>query len=250
MHVTTVPRAEAFAAVSQRVKETEVVLDLGAGIRPQTFVGEPLVHLCVEPHRTYVERLRADVRNDPRIVILNGTWEQATALLPDKCVDSVFALDFIEHLEKEEGFRMLREAERLARVQIVVYTPNGFFPQNHAGSTDRWGLDGAAWQVHRSGWTAEDFGPEWHFVVSPDFIELDEHNQPMEQPMGALWAFRELGEPSERRYLLMKDPSAANLGKRALKRLIPGFLWRSLRSVWLPVRRVFLSAARVRRSGR
>jgi hypothetical protein len=250
MHVTTVPRAEAFAAVSRLVKDVEVVLDLGAGIQPQPFVRDPVVHLCVEPHRTYVERLRAIVRDDPRMVVLNGTWDRATALLPDKCVDSVFALDFIEHLEKEEGFRMLREAERLARVQIVVYTPNGFFPQSHAGSTDRWGLDGAAWQVHRSGWTAEDFGPEWRFVVSPDYIELDEHNQPMDQPMGALWAFRELGEPRERRYLLMRDLSAWSHAKRALERVLPRLFWRSLRAVWLALRRAFLNPARLRRSDR
>jgi hypothetical protein len=119
-------------------------------------------------------------------VFLNARWDEVIGMLPDKSVDSVYALDFIEHLEKEDGLRMLREAERVARVQIVVYTPDGFFPQSHApDGRDRWGMDGGFWQTHRSGWGTEDFGEGWDFVISPDFILLDEHNQPLEQPMGS-----------------------------------------------------------------
>src|SRR5205085_2801196 len=42
----------------------------------------------------------ADAGDDPRYVFVNATWDQVLPMLPDKSVDSVFALDFIEHLEK------------------------------------------------------------------------------------------------------------------------------------------------------
>jgi hypothetical protein len=237
LQITTVPRDQALALVAQRVRDAEVVLDLGSGIKPQWFVPQPLVHLCVDAHRPYLERVQEESKGDQRMVLLHGPWHEVTAMLPDKCVDSVFALDFIEHLEKEEGLRMLAEAERLARVQIVVYTPNGFFPQSHNGPTDRWGMDGGRWQTHRSGWTPEDFGAQWQFVVSPDFIELDEHNQRMETPMGALWAFREVGPVRRRRYVLSGNGAPAWFHtKRAVEAVLPRSLWRLLRAVWLRLR--------------
>jgi hypothetical protein len=174
----------------------------------------------VDAHRPYLEVVKRDVAGDPRFVLLNARWEDIMEMLPDDSVDSVFALDFIEHLEKEEGLRMLREAERVARVQIVVYTPNGFFPQSYQPEgRDRWGMDGGLWQTHRSGWGTEDFGEGWDFVISPDYILLDEHNQPREEPMGALWAFRTLRPADGRRYLLVERSVPAHYAKRAARRL-------------------------------
>src|SRR4029078_10523678 len=117
---------------------------------------------------------------DPRYVLLNATWDQAIGMFPDKSVDSVFALDFIEHLDKQDGLRMLREAERVARQQIVVFTPHGFFPQSYddPGKPDRWGMDGGYWQTHRSGWAPDDFGDGWDIVICPDCLLLNQHNQP------------------------------------------------------------------------
>src|SRR5436190_4493745 len=166
MTVIHVGRDQALDVVRKKVEDAEVVLDLGAGIVPQPFVPKPLVHICVDAHRPYLDRVRRE-RGDPRLVLLNAPWEDAMAMLPDKSVDSVFALDFIEHLEKEDGLRMLREAERVARIQILVYTPNGFFPQSYQpGGRDRWGMDGGFWQTHRSGWGVDDFGDGWDFVIS------------------------------------------------------------------------------------
>src|SRR2546423_14723643 len=121
MGVTYVSRTEALGVVAGRVEDVEVVLDIGPGICPQPFVKKPYVHICVDAHRPYLERLKKEVGDDPKYVFVNAPWDQVIGMLPDKSVDTVFALDFIEHLEKEDGLRMLREAERVARRQIVVY---------------------------------------------------------------------------------------------------------------------------------
>jgi SAM-dependent methyltransferase len=63
--------------------------------------------------------------------------------------DAVVAFDVIEHLERDDGFQLLRTMERIARRRVVVFTPNGFLRQ--AGTADN------SLQSHRSGWTAEDF---------------------------------------------------------------------------------------------
>lgn len=241
MDVTYVPRMEALQVVASRVEDVEVVLDLGPGICPQPFVKKPYVHICVEAHRPYLEHLKKEVADDPKYVLINAQWDQVIGMFPDKSVDTVFALDFIEHLEKEDGMRMLREAERVARRQIVVYTPHGFFPQSYDDpeKPDRWGMDGGYWQTHRSGWMPEDFGPEWEFIISPDYLTLDEDNQPMDEPMGAFWAIRNLSASVEQpRYLVMEDSSAWAHFKKVLEKGLPQPAYRGMQSVWRGLLRV------------
>jgi hypothetical protein len=240
MDVTYVSRNEAVAAVGKKIPDVEVVLDLGAGICPQPFIKKPYVHICVEAHRPYLERLKREVSEDPKFVLINAPWEEVISNFPDKSVDTVFALDFIEHLEKAEGFRMLREAERVARCQVIVYTPLGFFPQSYddPNKPDRWGMDGGKWQTHRSGWELEDFGQQWEFVICPDYLHHDEDNQLLDEPMGAFWAIRNLGPAREPRYLVMEVVSAWAHFKKTLERGLPQAAYAGLTSVWRKLPRI------------
>lgn len=240
MGVTYVGKNEVMEAVAARVEDVEVVLDLGPGIRPQPFVKKPYLHICVDAHRPYLERVKREVGDDPKYVFINAPWAEAVRMFPDKSVDTVFAIDFIEHLEKEDGLNMIREAQRVARRQVVIFTPQGFFPQSYEDpqKLDRWGMDGGYWQTHRSGWLPEDFGDEWEFVISPDFITEDEHEHHMDEPMGAIWAIRNLGAAAERRYLVMDDPTAWEHFKRALEQGMPPALHRGIQSAWRGLLRV------------
>jgi Methyltransferase domain len=233
MAVTYAVRRDTPGVVAARIHDVDVVLDLGPGICPQPFL-QPYVHICVDAHRPYLERLKRESADHPKYVLINAPWDRVMAMLPDKSVDTVFALDFIEHLEKPDGLRMLREAERVARVQIVVFTPHGFFPQSYEDPSkpDRWGMDGGYWQTHRSGWAPEDFGPEWDIVICPDCILLNQDNQPMERPMAALWAFRTLSPAPARRYRVMKDPSLWAYAKGVLEQALPNAVFTRLQSAW------------------
>jgi hypothetical protein len=231
--LTYAVRDDATQVVAGRLQDVEVVLDLGPGISPQPFL-DPYVHICVDAHRPYLERLKRESADDPKYVLINAPWDQVIGMLPDKSVDTVFALDFIEHLDKQDGLRMLREAERVARRQIVVATPHGFFPQSYDDprKPDRWGMNGGYWQTHRSGWTPEDFGEGWDFVICPDWILLNENNQPMDEPMAALWAFRNLGPAAGRRYHVMKHPSVWAYFKGLLAQALPHAVFARLQSAW------------------
>lgn len=233
MPLSHVPRVDAPTVIAGKILEVEAVLDLGPGICPQPFVS-PYVHICVDAHRPYLERLQRESAADPKYVLINAPWDKVIGMLPAKSVDTVFALDFIEHLDKADGQRMLREAERVARVQIVVFTPHGFYPQSYDDheKPDRWGMDGGYWQTHRSGWMPEDFGPDWDIVVSPDFILLDQDNQPMDRPAAALWAIRTLGAAPARRYAVVKARSVWAHVKGLLEAGLPGAVFVRLRSAW------------------
>jgi len=88
---------------------------------PQPYI-IPKVHICCEPFKQYVEVLlqRFRTEQDRTHVVLHTTWEEATKLFPSKSVDSVFLVDVIEHLKKEEGVRLLHATENIARQQIVL----------------------------------------------------------------------------------------------------------------------------------
>ncbi|HEU0015788.1 MAG TPA: methyltransferase domain-containing protein [Longimicrobium sp.] len=194
--IVEAPRAGAMQAALRRVSATPVVLDVGPGIQPQDYF-PARTHVCVEAHAPYVRRLLAERAGDPRLVCLHGTWQEVLPHLPDASVDTAFALDLIEHLEKDEGYGLLREMARIARHQVVVFTPLGLYPQHYdEGQPDAWGMDGGYWQTHRSGWTPDDLaraGGDWEAVVSPDFHQWDQHGGRLAEPFGAFWAIRTLG---------------------------------------------------------
>lgn len=132
----------------QGLIECDSVLDVGAGIRPMTWF-QPVRHVCVEPFGPYADVLRA-----AGIDVIHATALDALDRLGDGAFDAVYLLDVIEHMTRADGLLALAAACRVARRQVVVFTPDGFLPQNG----DAWGLGGEYWQTHRSGWSAADFG--------------------------------------------------------------------------------------------
>jgi hypothetical protein len=58
--------------------------------------------------------------------------------------DACVALDLIEHLNKEEGIKLMQDMEKIARKKVLILTPSGFLPQRRAAADDL--------QQHLSGW--------------------------------------------------------------------------------------------------
>jgi hypothetical protein len=117
---------------------------------------KPERHICVEPHGTYCDILRA-----AGYEVWQETAEEALSRKPEG-IGAVFLLDVVEHMEKEMGQRVIELAKEVAEEQVVLFTPVGFLPQNE----DKWGLDGLDWQIHRSGWLPEEF-PGWYIKLRP-----------------------------------------------------------------------------------
>ena len=45
-------------------------------------------------------------------------------------------MDVIEHLHKKEGYKLIKHAERVARVQVILFTPICYLPQSHPNGKD------------------------------------------------------------------------------------------------------------------
>lgn len=186
-HQYDVPE-ELLLAVQKAVRETEVVLDVGCGIAPMNYF-RPKLHILVEPWHEYAEILAYRYAGDKSVVILRTGAVEALEALTEGSVDSIFLLDVLEHMEKNEGLQVVRAAERVAREQVVVFTPLGFMPQRvEAGEVDGWGLSGVGVQEHRSGWTPEDFTSAWSFHICQRFHRVNHRGEPLNPPYGAFFA--------------------------------------------------------------
>lgn len=138
-----------FQVAFKEVQSCDTLLDVGCGIRPFTKV-KCKKHICVEPHHEYAEILK----NNGYEVIQKKAVE---ALDDIETVDTILALDVIEHMERADGDAFIKKALKKAKKQVVVFTPLGFMPQEEEGERDSWGLHGQEFQKHRSGWVPDDF---------------------------------------------------------------------------------------------
>ena len=192
--VTYHERANFLTHTSKFLQHTGKVLDLGCGIRPMTFF-KPSLHVLVEPYREYVEMLLHQYADAPGVAILQNDALAFAQNTPSRSFDSVFLLDVIEHLPKEDGMTLLHEMNRIARFQAVIFTPLGFHEQNcDREGLDGWGLSGTTVQKHRSGWLPEDFPDGWTFHVCEDFHEFNWKGEPT-PAFGAFFAIKTNANP-------------------------------------------------------
>lgn len=179
--------------VKKRLKPAEIILDIGCGIRPQKLI-IPRVHLCCEPFGQYIAHLLGKVipGAEAYFVILQTRWEEVINILPAKSVDTIFLIDVVEHLAKPDGLKLLKPTEKIARCQLVIFTPLGFFPQKHSDGKDAWGYEGGDWQTHRSGWCPDDFDQTWDIYACKDYHKTDNMKNKLKKPIGAFWAIKTL----------------------------------------------------------
>ena len=188
--VVWVSREELFSQAAVHIKNADVVLDVGCAFRPQHLV-EARIHICCEPFQEYMDRLLVETVGEAKYVYLNADLTVASQLLPDASVDSVFMTDVIEHIDRNVGLQGLERLKKIARNQIVLFTPLGFMDQNPGDDgVDPWGMGGMEFQKHRSGWTPDDFPASagWTVIACKDFHQVDGYERKIDEPFGAFWA--------------------------------------------------------------
>jgi SAM-dependent methyltransferase len=94
--------------------------------------------------------------------------------------DACVALDVIEHLNKQDGLKLIEEMEKIARKRVILFTPSGFLPQSHSAKDDL--------QEHLSGWEPEEmerYGYQVTGLLGPKRLRGEYHA--LERRPRALW---------------------------------------------------------------
>jgi SAM-dependent methyltransferase len=121
------------------------VLDIGCGrSSPLKYLDTPIL-TGIDAYKPDLEIAKAGATHDE---FLCGDALSVLGGIRGKKFDACAAMDFIEHLTKEDGLTLIKEMERIAHKLVVVFTPNGFLPQENIRDGD--------YQRHLSGWSAQE----------------------------------------------------------------------------------------------
>ena len=93
--------------------------------------------------------------------------EKESLPFPEKSFDVVLMLDFVEHLDKDVGKRVMEEAKRIANKKVLLFTPT-FWTDNkdNVNNPELWCYQNE-FDHHKSLWQEEDF-VGWKTVPYPD----------------------------------------------------------------------------------
>ncbi|MEM3342267.1 MAG: methyltransferase domain-containing protein [Thermoplasmata archaeon] len=127
-------------------KDCSSILDIGCGN------SSPVKWLPKKIYKVGIDAYKPCIENSRKLKIHDKYYQMDISdiglKIKPKTFDCVVALDVIEHLNKEEGLKLIAAMEKIACKKIIIFTPNGFLPQS--------AHDNNPFQVHRSGWTCNE----------------------------------------------------------------------------------------------
>lgn len=129
------------------------VIELGSGKNsPFRFFNECIYSVGVELFRPYIylsreKKIHTDyVYGDIRKIEFTS-----------KCIDAVICISVFEHLNRDDGFAIIEKMENWARKKVLIYVPNGKWPQC--------AYDNNELQKHQSEWYADDFISRGYTII-------------------------------------------------------------------------------------
>lgn len=143
-----------YKVLENELRNITSVLDVGCGARsPLSDIKKTFYSMGVDIFKPSIKKSKKLKIHDEYKV---GNVLKLTTFLKKKSFDAVVALDIIEHLKKQDGFKLLDQMEQIAKRKVIVFTPYGFTQQHP--------YDGNPHQIHKSGWYVSDFTKRGYHV--------------------------------------------------------------------------------------
>ena len=136
------------------------ILDVGSGpcqkLKDRRFAGVDITCLDIfKPYLSACQKLGFKV--------LNGDAKKLKSYFNDKSFDIALLIDVLEHFTKTDGKNVLSQVEKIARKQIIIWTPVGMYPQDYDCVDESWKAFGNLqtkqknkYQQHISSWYPKD----------------------------------------------------------------------------------------------
>ncbi|MBN2012878.1 class I SAM-dependent methyltransferase [candidate division KSB1 bacterium] len=133
--------------MNEELKPVYSILDVGCGTNSHLRILKNANHykVGVDIYKPSILKSRKQNIHD-NYIQMNVNELEST--IRDKSFDCVIAFDLIEHLETDDGLRLIKAMEKVALSKVILLTPNGFIPQTK--------YEGNQYQVHLSGWETDE----------------------------------------------------------------------------------------------
>lgn len=175
------------------MKGCETVLDVGCGVR------SPLKHFNKQfKHSVGVDLHKPSIEISKKSKI-HSEYVHSHILDIDKhfepeSFDCVVSFDVIEHLKKEDGFKLMEKMEKLSKKRTIIFTPTGFLPQGV--------YDENPCQVHLSGWEVKEMQKHGYKVIGINGWKplRGEYAELKYKPKMFWWVLSDLTQPIVRHF--------------------------------------------------
>lgn len=137
------------------------LLDLGCGpkLYSSPFKGRCKEILTIDAWDWVEPDIVADLENSSVLEIVN-----------EKKFDYILMIDFIEHLDKNKGKKLIDDCKKICNKKIFLLTPlSEIWTDNHENvENEKYWCYGNKYDLHKSIWNHEDFD-DWVKVDLPGF---------------------------------------------------------------------------------
>jgi hypothetical protein len=140
------------------------VLDVACGLSLKSQHVACGIRVGFDLHRPYLEQAQIQSPAVEWIPVAGDVLQISEIFLP-KTFDLVMAMDIIEHVEKDQALKLLKDLEEIAKVAVVLETPRGFLPQD----IDILGFGQDHLQTHRCGFEKEELEELGYQVFVRDY---------------------------------------------------------------------------------
>jgi len=129
--------------LKRELSDCNTVLDLGCGYNSQ-------IQHCNIPFSLGVELFEPYLQESKKKGIHNQYTKADIRKVEfkPKSFDVILCSEVLEHLTKEEGYKLIKKMERWAKKKIIITMPNGYLWQDGYGNNPL--------QEHKSGWNVEE----------------------------------------------------------------------------------------------
>lgn len=130
--------------IRDAIKPTDTVLDIGCGDKG--------IHKNIKCAN--ITTVDAWKKVDPHYVI---NLEKESLPFGEESFDVVMMLDFIEHLDKDRGWEIIKQCQKISRKKVILFTPLWWtLNDKHTNNPKLW-CYGNKFNIHKSLWKVEDF---------------------------------------------------------------------------------------------